>query len=240
MTRPSRPTPATSPPGPGSRQSDRAVLVVDDHVTFAEAFASMLDDVPGLRAFAATTVADAQRALAEHEIDVVLLEVHLDGHDGIWLARQFLSQDPDLRVIVVTVSEDVNQVVDAVRVGVSGWVPKNAPAEHLVSVVRGVLRGETWIPPPLLTPVLGELTSAERNTTAQDTVLSTLTRREKEVLDLLMLGGKTDDIAQRLCLSRNTLRTHIRRILRKLDVHSVLAAVALARRAEMARLRATR
>jgi DNA-binding NarL/FixJ family response regulator len=236
MTGPSMPPPVVLSRERSGKQRDRTVLVVDDHVTLAEALASLLTEVPGLHAFPATTVEEARRSLAEHKVNVMLLEVDLYGDDGLRFARQALSDDPDLRIIAVTASEDENRVVDAVRAGISGWVQKNESTEHLVSVIRGVLRGETWIPPPLLTPVLAALTSGQRNATGHDQFLATLTGREKEVLDFLMRGLKTDAIAERLCLSKSTVRTHIRNILRKLNVHSTLAAVALARRAELARL----
>ena len=223
--------PASSSHGGTSKQPDQTVLVVDDHVAFAEAFASLLADVPGLRAFAATTVADAQRVLAGHKVDVVLLEVDLAADDGIRFAHQALSEDPELRIIAVTASENQQQVVDAVRAGVSGWVQKNEPAQYLVRVINGVLRGETWIPPPLLTRVLAELTSGQRNGNSPDQLLATLTGREREILELLMGGMNAGAIARVLCLSKSTVRTHIRNILRKLHVHSTLAAVALARRA---------
>jgi DNA-binding NarL/FixJ family response regulator len=163
---------------------------------------------------------------------VVLLEVDFDRDDGIRFARQILSRNPGLRVIAVTASEDENRVIDAVRAGVSGWVSKDEPVEHLVSVVQGVLRGETRIPSRLLTRVLARLISVPRDAAGRDQRMARLTRREREILDLLVAGMKTNDITQRLCLSKNTLRTHIRHILRKLDAHSKLAAVAVARRAE--------
>ena len=217
--------------GRGSEQTDQTVLVVDDHVAFAEAFASLLADLPGLRAFAATTVEDAQRALAAYNVNVMLLEVDLGPGNGIRFAGQALSEDPELRIIAVTASEDQNRVVDAVLAGISSWVPKDQPAKHLVSVIHGVLRGETWIPPPLLTGVLAELRSRLRNANGHEQLLTMLTRREREILGFLMGGMNADEIAQGMCLSKSTVRTHIRNILRKLHVHSTLAAVALARRA---------
>jgi DNA-binding NarL/FixJ family response regulator len=233
MTMPPVGRAVNAPQWGNSQQRDRTILVVDAHVTFAEACASVIDDVPGLYAFAATTTEQALRALAELQVDVVLLEVDLDGDDGIRFARQILSRNPGLRVIAVTASEDENRVIDAVRAGVYGWVPKDESVENLVSVVQGVLRGETRIPSQLLTRVLARLTSVPRDAAGRDQRMATLTRREREILDLLVAGMKTNDIAQRLCLSKNTLRTHIRHILRKLDAHSKLAAVALTRRVEL-------
>jgi DNA-binding NarL/FixJ family response regulator len=232
MIEPSVPPPVIFSPGSSGKPRDGTVLVVDDHVTFAEALASLLAEVPGLRAFPATTVKEARRSLAEHQVNMMLLEVDLHPDGGLRLARQALSDDPNLRIIAVTTSGDENRVIDAVRAGISGWVQKNEPTEHLVSVIQGVLRGETWIPPLLLTRVLAELTSGQRNATGPDQKLATLTRREKEILEFLMRGLKTDDIARRLRMSKSTLRTHVRNILRKLGVHSTLAAVALARRAD--------
>ena len=220
--------------GRAHRPSDRTILVVDGHVAFAEALASVLDDVPGLQAVEATTIAEAQRALDDREVDMVLLELDVNGDDGIRFVREARAEQPDLRIIAVTASKDDNRVVEAVRVGISGWVPKDEPIEHLVSVVDGVLRGETWIPPRLLTHVLAELFSAQREASGLTRRLTTLSKREREVLDCLTRGMQKDEIARQLCVSRNTLRTHIQNILGKLGVHSILAAVALARRAEIA------
>jgi DNA-binding NarL/FixJ family response regulator len=234
MTAPSRRGSGHVSRGQDRNPCDSTILILDDHVAFAEALAAVLDDIPGLHAIEATTIAEAQRALARHEVDVVLLEVDLDGDDGIGFASRAGTEHPDLRVVAVTASEDDNRVVAAVRAGVCGWVPKNEPVEHLLSVVYGVLRGETWIPPRLLTHVLAELFSAQRDATGLGQRLTTLSRREKEVLDCLTRGMKKDEIARHLSVSRNTVRTHIQNILGKLDVHSILAAVALARRAEIA------
>ena len=132
MTMPPVGRAVNAPQWGNSQQRDRTILVVDAHVTFAEACASVIDDVPGLYAFAATTTEQALRALAELQVDVVLLEVDLDGDDGIRFARQILSRNPGLRVIAVTASEDENRVIDAVRAGVSGWVPKDESVENLV------------------------------------------------------------------------------------------------------------
>lgn len=169
--------------------------------------------------------------LRGRQVDVVLLDVDLDGDDGIRFASEALSQNPDVRIVVVTAGEDESRVVEAVCLGVSGWVQKDEPVEHLLSVIRGSLIGETWIPPRLLTRVLAELRSAQRDRADHELLLATLTRREKEVLRCLVSGMNKDAIAGQLYLSGNTVRTHIQNLLRKLDVHSTLAAVALARRA---------
>jgi DNA-binding NarL/FixJ family response regulator len=207
------------------------ILILDDYVTFADALASRLDAEPGVQALATTTIEKARRVLSERLIDVLLLDINLDGRNGLKFARKAATDYPGMRIVVVTAGEEVSQVVEAVRIDVSGWVPKDEPIEHLVAVVRGALRGETWIPPRLLTRVLAELKSDHGDQGEHDVLLAKLTRRERQVLGFLVAGLNVDAIAGQLCLSRNTIRTHIQNLLVKLDVHSSVAAVAVARRA---------
>ncbi len=209
----------------------RQLLVVDDYVSFAEALACRLDIEPGLTASAVTTIEQTRSALTERRFDLVLLDVELDGRDGIEFADEALSDHPDLRMVVVTAGRDESRIIEAVQIGVSGWVLKDEPIEHLLSVVWGALRGETWIPPRLLTYVLTELKSAQSERAEIAALLATLSPRETQVLACLAAGMSADAIAGQLFLSRNTIRTHVHNMLKKLHVHSALAAVALARRA---------
>ena len=190
-----------------------------------------LDIEPGLAASAATLIEQTRSALSEKHFDIVLLDVDLDGIDGIEFANDALSDDPEVRIVVVTAGRDESRVIDAVRIGVSGWVLKNEPIEHLLSVVWGSLRGETWIPPRLLTHVLADLKSAQSQRTEHEALLGTLSPRERQILSCLAGGMSADAIATQLFLSQNTIRTHIYNMMKKLNVHSALAAVALARRA---------
>lgn len=209
----------------------KQLLVVDDYVSFAEALSCRLGIEPGLTASAVTTIEQTRSVLSERSFDVVLLDVELDGSDGIEFAGEALSAHPDMRIVVVTAGRDESRIIEAVQMGVSGWVLKDDPIDHLVSVVWGALRGETWIPPRLLTYVLTELKSAQSERAEQAARLAALSRREKQILGCLAAGMSVDTIASQLFLSRNTIRTHVHNMLKKLHVHSALAAVALARRA---------
>ncbi len=212
-------------------QPARQLLVLDDYVIFAEALVCRLNEEPGVCAMAATTIEDARWVLGERNFDVMLLDLDLGGADGLRFAVETLSEHPSLRIVVVSAGEDQNLVTDAVRVGVSGWVAKSEPVDHLLTVIAGSLRGETWIPPRFLTHVLAELKAVQRERTEHEALLDRLTRREKEILGWLATGMSLDAIASQLFLSRNTVRTHVQNTLGKLNVHSAVAAVALARRA---------
>jgi DNA-binding NarL/FixJ family response regulator len=208
----------------------RRLLILDDYVTFADALATRLSAEPGMSALAATTIEQARQALLEHHFDTLLLDVDLDGHGGLRFAAEALAAQPNLRIVVMTGATDVRQVIDAVQIGISGWVPKDEPIEHLLEVVRGALRDETWIPPRLLTGVIAALKTARRDLTERDMLLAKLTRREKEILSMLGMGMRPEAIASQLYLSRNTVRTHIQRLMMKLNVHSAVQAAAVARR----------
>jgi DNA-binding NarL/FixJ family response regulator len=226
--------PPRLPLGPASvsrmaRPDVRHILVVDDHVSFAEALAYRLDAEPGVHAFAATTVQQAEWVLAQRHVDVILLNVELEEGKGIRFAREASAEHPAVRIVAVTASEAEEHILDALDAGISGWVPKGESVEYLMTVVSGTLSGETWIPPRLLTRVLAEL-KARRHRAEHEQSLAALTKREKEVLACLVSGMTRDEIADELFLSRNTVRTHIQNALKKLDVHSTLAAVSLARR----------
>jgi DNA-binding NarL/FixJ family response regulator len=227
----------TTSPDPWAAHASavKHLLVLDDHRTFAEALACRLDAEQGISAFSVTTTGQARLALAERSVDIVLLDVDLDGVDGIQFAGKVRLANRDVRVIVVTACADESRVTDAIHAGICGWVQKDEPVEHLLTVIYGSLRVETWIPPRLLTGVLAELKSAHNDRAEHELLLATLTRREKEILCCLVSGMTRDAIADRLYLSRNTVRTHIQNLLGKLDVHSTLAAVALARRAGLTR-----
>lgn len=119
----------------------------------------------------------------------------------------------------------------AMSAGIRGWVEPTTSPDDLVRVLHGVARGETWYPPALLTSVIESLLDDRESRDRTQTVLSTLSARELEILVSLAQGKSRPEIADALTISPNTVRTHINNLLRKLDVHSVLAAVAVARQA---------
>jgi DNA-binding NarL/FixJ family response regulator len=223
------------PPAPAvwisPRTSSWNLLVLDDYATFADAIASRLNAEPGIEATAATTVEQARRVMARRVVDGLLLDLDLNPHHGLQFAAEALQTQPRVRIVVVTGADDERQVVDAVRLGVVGWVGKDEPVEHLLAVVRGTLRGETWIPPRLLTGVIASLRAGNSHSAVGSELAAILTRREHEVLSLMVAGMSADSIAAQLFLSRNTIRTHIQNLIGKLGVHSAVAAVAVARRA---------
>ncbi|KUL49538.1 MULTISPECIES: response regulator transcription factor [unclassified Streptomyces] len=151
--------------------------------------------------------------------------------DGISLVAGVRSGQPAVRTVVLAEKDDPRRAALALQAGASGWVAKDCSLSRLLSVIRGVLRDETHLPPALLTGVLRELTAARKHRTESERLVESLTPREREVLRCMVAGLGRKAVAERLFLSPHTVRTHMQNVLGKLGVHSTLAAVALARRA---------
>ncbi|WP_133912307.1 LuxR C-terminal-related transcriptional regulator [Streptomyces sp. NBC_00582] len=159
-------------------------------------------------------------------------EVGEDGLvDGISLVTGVRGAQPHVRVVVLAEKDDPRRAALALQAGASGWVAKDCSLSRLLTVIRGVLREETHLPPALLTGVLRELTAARKHRTESERLVESLTPREREVLRCMVAGLGRKAVAERLFLSPHTVRTHMQNVLGKLGVHSTLAAVALARRA---------
>jgi DNA-binding NarL/FixJ family response regulator len=137
--------------------------------------------------------------------------------------------NPRLKVVGLSDSTDPRLIVGAVRAGVRGWLEPTVSVDHLVATLHGVARGETWIPPRLLTSVIDALLTAQETREELGSALKALSAREVDILCCLVQGMSRQEIADRYVLSTHTVRTHINNLLRKLGVHSTLAAVSIAR-----------
>jgi DNA-binding NarL/FixJ family response regulator len=208
------------------------VLIVDDHEVFADALTVCFGDYADLAVVGvATTAARALALVAAVDFDVMVLDLALGADDGLCVARDVLRLHPYKGIVVATGVDPDGQVVEAVQLGIRGWVPKTATAEALVDAIRGVSRGETRIPAQLLANALMSMSRDRPDLLETSTGLGELTGRELEVLGCLVEGMSRTEIGDLLHVSPNTVRTHVQSILHKLQVHSALAAVAIARRA---------
>jgi DNA-binding NarL/FixJ family response regulator len=171
-------------------------------------------------------------AVARGDVDVVLVSV--EDAAGVAQVRRLREARPDVGVVVISDVDDAALVHDVVRAGARGWLAQSSSLERLLTVVHGVVRGETWFPPMYVTRLVDGLLRAEQGRQHENDALACLSAREREVLACLTRGLTRPEIAATLYLSPNTVRTHINHILRKLDVHSTLAAVSLARKTSLA------
>jgi two-component system NarL family response regulator len=207
-----------------------SVFVVDQERTFADAVAARLeaeDDVEVVAAVHART--PAQCLILGRHADVMLLDGDLPERAAIRLCEELCSRDEPPRVVVLSYSSEAERIVDAVRAGAAAWVRKDESLQYLLQVVRGVARGETWLPPAEAGHVLRLLLREQEQRQDNDQLLAALTPREREVLTCLADGVGRREVAERLHLSANTVRTHLQNLMAKLGVHSTLEAVAISR-----------
>jgi len=203
-----------------------AVLLADNQALFAEALQARLSREPDLGPiWVAYTPEQVRTQVARDRPGVVVLDITLGDESGVRLAGQVHDISPESQVVMLSEVESVRAAVAAVRCGVRAWLPKTVQPEQLVRTIRGVAQGEAWLPPDLLGHVLTALVEVDAETPDP---LAGLTAREDEVLQCLVNGMTRGQIALRLHVSTNTVRTHIQNLLAKSGVHSALELVALA------------
>jgi DNA-binding NarL/FixJ family response regulator len=173
---------------------------------------------------------DALRALRGRPADVAVLALATGAADFLAVAGALLATRAGLGLVGLPDGDDVRLLERAVRHGCRGWVPMAFGVDALLEAVRAVHRGETAIPPRLLTDLLTRLVEDRPASLDPESPLASLSPREIQVLRELARGGTRFDIAEELRISPNTVRTHTQSILAKLGVHSSVAAVTLARR----------
>ena len=206
-----------------------SVLVVDDHPVMAESLAVGLAAEGDLYLVGiAASGAEALAIASSRQIDVAVIDTDLGDEDGLYVGRCVRDVSPATHIVhLAGLEDDVERVTEALRSGVRGWVAKNGSMRDLLAAVRGSRQHETRIPAKLLTHVFGRMAPS------QPGPLDALTSRQREILQGLVDGLSRAAIAERLFLSRNTVRTHIQNLLHRLGVHSTLEAVAVARTAGM-------
>lgn len=173
---------------------------------------------------------EAVELVLHYRPDIVLMDVVMPQLDGIAATRQIVKSIPDQRVVILTSAGEDELGVLGLRAGAVGFLSKDVDIAVLPNVVRGVSTGESAISRRLGMQLIEQIRQAPESKVGMRPVKSPLTAREWEVIDLLHEGRTTDQIAEALVLSRETVRSHVKNIMRKLDARSREEAVATAER----------
>lgn len=205
------------------------VLLADDHTRVRARIRDALE-TGGCTVCAETATAqEAVAAAVEHRPDVALLDIHMPGN-GIRAAQEISQSAPETAVVMLTQSQDDEDLLESLRAGAAGYLLKSLDPVELPAQLRGVLRGEAAMPPSLVARVLQEFRSpVSRLVPARSPTAARLTPREREVMDLLAAGQTTEEVARRLFLSPTTVRVHVSTVLRKLRVRDRESAFRLLR-----------
>lgn len=207
------------------------LLVVGRHPLFGGALSARLGAEGGLAVVATTNTHQALVAARALQPDVAVIDVVDGGAIAFDLTCSLREAVPQMQVVVVGDEDDGRSVCAAVSGGASAYVTYEQGVDSLVEAIKGVMCGETHIPPRLLTAVIRRLQARRPERGQHQRKLDSLTSRERMVLELMVAGMDRDAIGRKLELSLNTVRTHAQNCYAKLGVHSSLEAVHVAHRA---------
>lgn len=211
-------------------RSDLRVIVADDDPLSRRAVRDALQ-LAGITVVAAAATAREALELTLHYVpDLLLTEAELPGGSGLETIRQVCARAPEVRVVVHARVDDPDLALRSLRAGADGFMPKRYGLEPLPRVLRAAGGGEAIVPRQLAGHLVATLRRQRENAAGLRPVRSPLTGREWEVLDLLCGGMTTDEVADQLVLTTETVRSHIKHVMRKLGVSSRRQAVVVAQR----------
>ena len=210
------------------------VLIVDDHALFRKGLELVLAAEPDLEIVGeASEGLEAIDRAAELQPDVVLMDVRMPGVGGIEATRRIRNAQPSTRVVMLTVSEDEEDLFASVRAGATGYLLKEVSIDEVANAVRAVARGQALVTPSMASKLLGEFNVLSRRIDAQHGAAPRLTDREVEVLRLVAKGMSNKEIAGELVIAENTVKNHVRNILEKLQLKSRMEAAMYAVREKL-------
>jgi two-component system, NarL family, response regulator NreC len=213
------------------------VLITDDHMLFRQGVRNLLSaeadiEVIGEASNASESVTLAQQA----HPDVVLMDIGMAGMSSFEATRQIRRERPETRVLFLSMYDDEDYLAECVEIGGSGYVLKDSPADQLITAIREVHRGGSFLSPRLLTRLVDDLREQGRGGSARQPRFNTLTKREREILKMLAEGRSVKEIASGFDLSVKTVEAHKFNLMRKLDIHNKAQLVQYAIQKKIIRL----
>ncbi|MCX6080897.1 MAG: response regulator transcription factor [Chloroflexi bacterium] len=199
------------------------ILLADDNELFREGLAKIINSQTDMEVVGqAEDGLEALTLVYELKPDLIVMDINMPLSDGLEATRLIRSSNPQARIIMLTAYEEEEKLFEAIKAGAQGYILKNSSAAGLLRGLRGALVGESTIPRKLATQVLAEFANLakrpENNTNGETIPL--LTRRESEILNIMATGVTNQEIAEKLSISLQTVKTHVSSILEKLQAKS--------------------
>jgi two-component system NarL family response regulator len=212
-------------------------MIVDDHALFRRGLEMVLEGEQGIEVVGqASDGAEAVEKAAESLPDIVLMDIRMPRSSGIEACRAMKEAAPSAKIVILTISDEEEDLFEAIRAGASGYLLKDIPLDEVADTVRAVHGGQSLINPSMAAKLLTEfatLAKRDNEERAQELPAPRLTDREMQVLKLVARGMNNRDIAKELFISENTVKNHVRNILEKLQIHSRMEAVMVAVREKL-------
>ena len=211
------------------------VLIVDDHALFRRGLMLVLESEDGIDVVGEAE--DGPDAIAKAEDlapDVVLMDVRMPTVSGIEATRRLAESLPTSRIIMLTVSDEEDDLYEAIKAGAAGYLLKEISIEEVADAVRAVMQGQTLISPSMASKLIAEFANLSKVASQRSSVPAPrLTDRELDVLRLVAQGLTNREVAEQLYIAENTVKNHVRNILEKLHLHSRMEAVLYAVREKL-------
>ena len=206
------------------------VLIADDHALFRRGLNMVLESEAGIDVVAeAEDGEDAVAKAEEFAPDVVLMDVRMPRLSGIEATRKIRDIIPTARILMLTVSDEEEDLYEAVKAGANGYLLKEISIEEVADAIRSVVQGQSLISPSMASKLLNEFNTLAKQADEKPRLQAPrLTTRELEVLKLVAQGMSNRDVAEALFIAENTVKNHVRNILEKLQLHSRMEAVVYA------------
>ena len=195
------------------------VLIADDHKLFRQGLISLMKTRPDLVEVVgeAQSGEEAVKLAGQLRPDVILMDIYMPQGDGLQATKEIRASFPDIAIVILTSSEKDGHLYEAVKLGVSGYLLKSLDADELFTMLEGVIKGE----PALTKPMAGKLLKVVANRMVdEEKGEQVLTERELFVLRLVASGASNQEIADNMSLSVNTVKTHLKNILSKLQLEN--------------------
>ncbi|MCB1955124.1 MAG: response regulator transcription factor [Rhodocyclaceae bacterium] len=199
--------------------SRRRIMIVDDHRILREGLRRLIGDDPAYEVVAeADNGRDAVRLARQLEPDMILMDVAMSGMNGIEATRQIMAQQPEIRILGLSMHSDSLFVRQMLEAGARGYLLKENAFDEILTALKSLAQGKVYVSPQASGSLLQDMASGQPADAAE---ASPLTARERETLQLIAEGHSTVQIAERLFVSAKTVESHRKKIMDKLDLHSV-------------------
>ena len=202
------------------------VLLADDHTLVRAGMRSLLEKLEGIEVVAeASDGHEALRLVEKHRPDVVVTDIAMPGLNGMELTARVARERPEARVIILSMHATEPYVLQALRSGAAAYLLKDAAPVELELAIKAVMRGETYLSPPVSRHVIDDY---RRRVGGESSPLEQLTPRQREILQLIAEGHSTRSIAEKLHVSVKTVETHRQQLMERLAIHDVAGLVRFA------------
>jgi DNA-binding NarL/FixJ family response regulator len=208
------------------------LFVVDDHPIFIDGITGLLKDTPGFEIIGtAQNGRDLLEKLQTKQPDIILLDINMPEMDGIEATKEIKRLYPDIKIIMLTMFNDIRFIKEVLEIGAKGYILKNISREDLIKAIQTVASGKPYLDSAVQEKVISSMSAQdddEPNDKETDALIQNITSRELEILQLIALGLTSQDISKKLYISKNTVETHRKNLLAKLNVKNTASLLKLA------------